>query len=84
MFTASIKGGCGTFVPAEGEDARQAKADVAAWSANDGGWIIRLPRDCDLLQIALRQKAEAPRFGCVLRRDLLHFTTRGKKPAPFP
>lgn len=34
-----------TVIPAEGEDARRAKADVAAWSADDGGWKIRLPRD---------------------------------------
>lgn len=34
-----------TVIPAEGEDARRAKADVAAWSTEDGGWKIRLPRD---------------------------------------
>jgi len=34
-----------TVIPAEGEDARRAKADVAAWSVDDGGWKIRLPRE---------------------------------------
>ncbi|OWV94285.1 hypothetical protein ATY81_12620 [Rhizobium sp. R72] len=34
-----------TVIPAEGEDARRAKADVAGWSIDDGGWTIRLPSD---------------------------------------
>lgn len=34
-----------TVIPADGEDARRAKADVAGWSIDDGGWTIRLPSD---------------------------------------